>query len=64
MVYLEAPAGVGFSYSPDKNYTTNDDIVRHIVTVRSTYRGRGLGVALASSPAVMKYNESILCLKN
>ncbi|XP_074644428.1 lysosomal protective protein-like [Tubulanus polymorphus] len=25
MLYLEAPAGVGFSYSPYKNYTTDDD---------------------------------------
>ncbi|KAH9514720.1 hypothetical protein Btru_023384 [Bulinus truncatus] len=25
MIYLEAPAGVGFSYSEDKNYTTNDN---------------------------------------
>jgi len=25
MLYLEAPAGVGFSYSDDKNYTTDDD---------------------------------------
>ncbi|MBN3288531.1 PPGB protein, partial [Polyodon spathula] len=24
MLYLESPAGVGFSYSDDKNYTTND----------------------------------------
>ncbi|XP_071173761.1 lysosomal protective protein-like isoform X2 [Mytilus edulis] len=27
MMYLEAPAGVGFSYSQDKNYTTDDDQV-------------------------------------
>eukprot|EP00106_Octopus_bimaculoides_P009914 XP_014777356.1 PREDICTED: lysosomal protective protein-like [Octopus bimaculoides] len=25
VLYLEAPAGVGFSYSDDKNYTTDDD---------------------------------------
>jgi cathepsin A (carboxypeptidase C) len=25
MLYLEAPAGVGYSYSSDGNYTTNDD---------------------------------------
>ncbi|XP_005110584.1 lysosomal protective protein [Aplysia californica] len=25
VLYLEAPAGVGYSYSKDKNYTTNDD---------------------------------------
>ncbi|XP_038067409.1 lysosomal protective protein-like [Patiria miniata] len=25
VIFLEAPAGVGFSYSDDKNYTTNDD---------------------------------------
>ncbi|XP_069112460.1 lysosomal protective protein-like [Argopecten irradians] len=27
MIYLEAPAGVGFSYSPDQNYKTDDDQV-------------------------------------
>lgn len=27
MLYLESPAGVGFSYSDDKNYTTNDNEV-------------------------------------
>ncbi|XP_067651219.1 lysosomal protective protein-like [Haliotis asinina] len=27
MLFLEAPAGVGFSYSNDRNYTTNDDEV-------------------------------------
>ncbi|XP_069112455.1 lysosomal protective protein-like isoform X1 [Argopecten irradians] len=27
MIYLEAPAGVGFSYSPDKDYKTDDDQV-------------------------------------
>ena len=27
MLYLEAPAGVGYSYSVDKNYTTDDDQV-------------------------------------
>ncbi len=27
MLYLEAPAGVGYSYSEDKNYTTGDDQV-------------------------------------
>ncbi|XP_078688786.1 lysosomal protective protein-like [Branchiostoma floridae x Branchiostoma belcheri] len=27
VVYLESPAGVGFSYSTDKNYSTNDDQV-------------------------------------
>ncbi|KAH3774566.1 hypothetical protein DPMN_175948 [Dreissena polymorpha] len=27
MLYLEAPAGVGYSFSEDKNYTTNDDEV-------------------------------------
>lgn len=27
MLYLEAPAGVGYSYSDDKNYTTDDDEV-------------------------------------
>ncbi|XP_059175154.1 lysosomal protective protein-like [Physella acuta] len=27
MIYLEAPAGVGFSYSQDRNYSTDDDDV-------------------------------------
>ena len=27
MVYLEAPAGVGFSYADNRNYTTDDDQV-------------------------------------
>lgn len=27
MLYLESPAGVGFSYSPDKDYATDDDTV-------------------------------------
>ncbi|KAK0150055.1 Lysosomal protective protein [Merluccius polli] len=27
ILYLEAPAGVGYSYSDNKNYTTNDDLV-------------------------------------
>ena len=27
MLYLEAPAGVGYSYSDDKNYNTSDDEV-------------------------------------
>jgi len=27
MIYLEAPAGVGFSYSDDRNYTTDDNEV-------------------------------------
>lgn len=29
MLYLEAPAGVGYSYSDDGNYTTDDDVVAH-----------------------------------
>lgn len=28
VLYIESPAGVGYSYSDDKNYTTNDDQVR------------------------------------
>jgi carboxypeptidase C (cathepsin A) len=27
MLYLEAPAGVGYSYSPDKQYKTSDNKV-------------------------------------
>ena len=30
MLYLEAPAGVGYSYATDKNYTTDDDQVRRV----------------------------------
>ena len=33
ILYLESPAGVGFSYSDDKNYTTNDDIVSKVVNI-------------------------------
>lgn len=29
VLYLESPAGVGYSYSDDRNYTTDDDQVRH-----------------------------------
>ena len=49
MLYLESPAGVGFSYSDDKNYTTDDDTV-------STYIGsskrisRYLHVMIQTSP--------------
>lgn len=28
MLYIESPAGVGFSYSDDKMYMTNDTEVR------------------------------------
>ena len=34
MLYLEAPAGVGYSYSADKNYTTDDDQVVTIFSQR------------------------------
>ena len=27
MLFLESPAGVGFSFALDGNYTTNDDLV-------------------------------------
>ncbi len=27
VLYLESPAGVGYSYASDKNYTTGDDDV-------------------------------------
>lgn len=30
VLYLESPAGVGYSYSDDKNYQTNDDEVKHL----------------------------------
>jgi cathepsin A (carboxypeptidase C) len=29
VLYMEAPAGVGYSYSSDKNYRTSDDQVRN-----------------------------------
>ena len=31
MLYMEAPAGVGYSYSDDRNYTTSDDQVKKTV---------------------------------
>ena len=34
MLYLEAPAGVGYSYSADTNYTTDDDQVVTIFSQR------------------------------
>jgi carboxypeptidase C (cathepsin A) len=37
MLYLESPAGVGYSYSGDKNYTTNDDIVSIYAQKTSDY---------------------------
>lgn len=30
MLYIESPAAVGYSYSDDKNYTTDDDEVRPV----------------------------------
>lgn len=30
MLYLESPAGVGYSYSDDKNYTTDDNQVSSV----------------------------------
>ena len=38
MIYLEAPAGVGYSYADDKNYTTDDDQVGKVL---STNRPHG-----------------------
>ncbi len=41
MLYLEAPAGVGYSYSEDKNYTTGDDQVdidNHLAPLRSSHK--------------------------
>ena len=32
VLYLEAPAGVGYSYSTDHNYTTNDNTVSSIIS--------------------------------
>lgn len=32
MLYLESPAGVGFSYSDDQKYITNDTEVSHVLT--------------------------------
>ena len=39
MIYLEAPAGVGFSYSDDKNYTTDDDQVGELSQLQSLENG-------------------------
>ena len=30
MIFLESPAGVGFSYDPTRNYTSDDDDVSRI----------------------------------
>lgn len=38
MLYLESPAGVGFSYSDDKKYTTNDTEVGFTVMLRCDVR--------------------------
>ncbi|GAB1599618.1 lysosomal protective protein-like [Argonauta hians] len=40
MLYLESPAGVGFSYSDDKNYTTSDDQValNNLAAVKSFFK--------------------------
>lgn len=29
VLYIESPAGVGYSFSDDRNYATNDDQVGH-----------------------------------
>lgn len=34
MLYLESPAGVGFSYSDDQKYATNDTEVSNIPDTR------------------------------
>lgn len=31
VVYIESPAGVGYSYSDDKKYATNDDKVSSLI---------------------------------
>lgn len=31
VLYLESPAGVGYSYSDDKNYRTDDDQVSPVI---------------------------------
>jgi len=31
MLYLESPVGVGFSYSDDQKYATNDTEVSHVM---------------------------------
>jgi hypothetical protein len=37
MLYMEAPAGVGFSYADDANYTTTDDEVEHFIEIMTLY---------------------------
>ncbi|CAH1778736.1 unnamed protein product [Owenia fusiformis] len=40
VLYIEAPAGVGFSYKPDSNYTTSDDQVSldNLMAIKSFFK--------------------------
>ncbi|CAI9744246.1 protective isoform X1 [Octopus vulgaris] len=40
VLYLEAPAGVGFSYKDDKNYTTDDDLtsLNNLAAIKSFFK--------------------------
>ena len=40
VLFLEAPAGVGYSYADDGNYTTNDDQVDFFVMLESLMMSR------------------------
>lgn len=37
VLYLESPAGVGYSYSEDRNYATDDDQVTPVIRAPPPY---------------------------
>ena len=47
MLYIEAPAGVGYSYSSSKNYTINDDEVIQLISVENHHGGKNLATLFA-----------------
>lgn len=39
VLYIESPAGVGYSYSDDKKYATDDDQVSPVIFIQFTGEG-------------------------